>query len=123
MFGMAVNFIVAYTRVGLVLAGVVISRRWQERLWPGNPRGRRRPVYALAAALLLLPLVPYAAVALQTAVFLPTLRPALDRAIAADYGRVAKPRTVRVLRVAPAPVVFAVLPCTGMGARGESGDL
>ncbi|HEY3265961.1 MAG TPA: hypothetical protein VGM37_03475 [Armatimonadota bacterium] len=125
MFWMVVYFVVAYVSAGLALGSVILERRRRERLWAGDPRRgpRRRPPYRLAVALFLIPLIPYAAVALQTAAFLPTLRPALNRAMTEDYGLVVSPRIVRVLRVAPAPVVYAVLPCTGMGARGESGVL
>lgn len=119
MFYMTAYFVLAYGVVALLLLRATLRRQCSK----GRGSGADARFTRLTVALILLPLVPYAVVALQTAVMLHWLQPGLTRAIAADFGKPTHPRIVRVLRVFPSPVVYAVLPCTGMVEHGEVGAL
>jgi hypothetical protein len=108
MFWMTVYFVLAYGVVALLLLRLALRRRFVgRRVSSTETRGKRVTV----ALLLLLPLAPYAIVTIQTVVMLPWLQPALTKAMEEDYGKGVHPRIVRVLRVVPVSVVYAVLPC------------
>lgn len=118
MFYMTAYFVSAYGAVTLLLRLLLRRRTASDRVATNHAGWRLTP-----PLLLLLPLVPYALVAIQTEIALPALQPALQAAIEKDCGIRVQPRTVRVLRVLPVPVVYAVLPCTGMAEHGEVGTL
>jgi hypothetical protein len=100
MFWTVVYISFAYAAVYLLLR--------LTRGFSGAPSRYRKPT---TLVLLSLPLIPYALVAFQTALFLPSLRPALQAAVASEYGSEVQPSIIRVLRIYPVPVVYAVIPC------------
>lgn len=108
MFWFLLYFMVSYGAVALgltVLRALKVSRRWK---------------IVFSAILLMLPLVPYARVAIQTALYKKELLPAFHAGTIHTGG--GEILTFRVLKVSPwRAEVYVVNPCEGgMGSNAKS---
>src|SRR5262249_36055291 len=121
MICVAAYFLVGYTLVGLLVAGIAFLPESEPNSTVRILRGTYPRKSLIASALCLLPLVPYSVVSAETFLFAPILAPNLESDLQ-HSGETDIVRAVRVLwPIWGGAHVYFVQDCESMGSKGQSG--